>query len=77
MGSAVGFLGQVTLFEGRCPTPSISVPYKYLMVNAYYVREVRNTFENSGDDLGFGFLGSSFSENGSTRGVLISDTAAI
>ena len=46
-------------------------------MKAYYVREVRNTSENSGDDLDFEFLGSSFSENGSTRGVLIDDAAAI
>ena len=46
-------------------------------MSAYYVREVRSTSENLGDDFHFGFLGSSFSENGSTRGVLIDGTAAI
>ena len=47
-------------------------------MDEYYVREVRNTSENRGDDFGFWIpLGSSFSENGSMRGVLVDGTAAI
>ena len=48
----------------------------YLVVDAYYVREVRTHPRIAATVLDFGFPGSYFSENGSTRGVLIDGTSA-
>ena len=76
MGSAVR-ISRSSHFVRRALSNAFHIRLLYLIVNAYYVREVRNKSGNSGDDVGFGYLGSSFSENGSTRGVLIDDTAAI
>ena len=74
-GSAVGFLGQISLFEGRCPTPSLSVPYTWSWTRTTCGRQETHP-RIAATILDFGFPGSSFSENGSTRGVLIDGTAA-
>ena len=46
-------------------------------MGAYDVREVETHTTIAGTIMDFGVLGSFFSENGSTRGVLIDGTAAI
>ena len=78
MGSVItGFLGQIILFDGRRRTPPPflirPLPGRERVLRTGGKKHIRESATISDS----GFLDIFFSENGSTRGELIDDTAVI